>query len=206
MKPAWFPDWSGQTCVIVASGPSAATAEIEQARGRARVIAVNQSWRLAPWADALYGCDFNWWHLNKGVPEFDGLKISQDAKCTKHFRDVRIIECDRAYDRKEELLPRGLTGWGGNSGFQAVSIAAQFGPPKKIILVGFDMTLDGGIHWHGKHPKGLNNPQPQHVHRWREVLDAAAPTLSSIGVTVVNASMISALKAYPKMPLEEALA
>lgn len=209
MRPEWFPNWDGQTCVIVASGPSAATASVEQAQSKARVIAVNNSWRLAPWADALYGCDFAWWKSQSGVPEFAGLKISQtdgwDQKCRQTYPAVRLVQCDRAYDRREELLPRGMTGWGGNSGFQALSLAVQFGA-KRIALVGFDMRADHGLHWHGKHPKPLNNPQPHHTPRWREVIDGAAPTLRQLDVTVVNCSPVSALTAYPKMTLQEALA
>ncbi len=210
MRPDWFPDWAGQTCVIVASGPSAGTASVEQAQGRARVIAVNNSWRLAPWADVLYGCDFNWWKTQGGVPDFAGLKISQDdgwnQRCRQTYPDVRLVHCDRVYDRKQDLIARpGMTGWGGNSGFQALSLAVQFGA-NKIILVGYDMRVDLGVHWHGKHPKGLNNPQAQTADQWRGALDGAAKTLRDAGVTVINASPISALKNYPKMTLQEALA
>jgi hypothetical protein len=59
-------------------------AGVDLAKGRAKVIAINNSWRLAPWADALYGCDYTWWHANRGVPEFAGLKISQDAGAVSH--------------------------------------------------------------------------------------------------------------------------
>jgi hypothetical protein len=76
-RPDWYPDWSGETVVIVAGGPSAADIPLDKARGNAKFITVNDSWKLAPWADALFA-GFSWWAVNHGVPAFQGLKISQD--------------------------------------------------------------------------------------------------------------------------------
>lgn len=98
----------------------------------------------------------------------------------------------------------GVLGWGGNGGFHALNLAVQFGA-KRIVLVGYDMRCDLGLHWHGKHPTGLNNPTPRNVERWRRVIDEAAPILAALGVTVINASPVSMLTAYPKMSLSEAL-
>lgn len=81
----------------------------------------------------------------------------------------------------------------------------QSGPPGKIVLVGFDMRLDLGVHWHGKHERGLNNPHQGHVDRWRSVLDSVSQVFERLGVKVINTSMVSALTAYPKMSLPEAL-
>lgn len=104
----------------------------------------------------------------------------------------------------DRLQPAPVIGWGGNSGFQAVNLAAHFGT-KRIILVGFDMRVDLGVHWHGDHRAGLNNPTPSSVERWRWILDRAAPDLAERGIEVVNASPVSALTAYPKIDLRQAL-
>jgi len=73
------------------------------------------------------------------------------------------------------------------------------------VLVGYDMRVDRGTHWHGDHPDGLNNPADVNVRRWRQILDAQAPLLNEMGVSVINVSPVSALEAYPKMTLEAAL-
>jgi sugar phosphate isomerase/epimerase len=99
----------------------------------------------------------------------------------------------------------GEVGWGGNSGFQALNLAVQFGA-RKIVLVGFDLNLDQGVHWHGPHPGRLNNPTRDSLARWARVLDAQAPLLERLGVEVVNASPASALTKFRKVPFEEALA
>jgi hypothetical protein len=165
-------------------------------------MTINNAWKLAPWADVLYACDFSWWNHHRGAPEFEGLKISQDSKASDTFKDVRAVRTKRREDGL--LLGRpGHIGWGGNGGFQALNLAVQFGA-KRIILVGYDMHLDRGRHWHGDHPKGLHNPLPGNVRRWRAAIDKNAPLLKAFGVTVINASMESALTAFPKMSLLEA--
>lgn len=103
-----------------------------------------------------------------------------------------------------ELVKIGTVGWAGNSGFHALNLAVQFGAAK-IILLGFDMTIAHGVHWHGKHPAGMNNPNERNVARWRRCIDAAAAPIAAMGIKVINASAISALANYPKMSLQEAL-
>lgn len=76
--------------------------------------------------------------------------------------------------------------------------------PKRIALVGYDMHIAHGVHWHGKH-QGLNNPTTENVKRWRRVVDAAAEQIEAMGVDVVNCSTVSALKNYRIGTLEEAL-
>jgi hypothetical protein len=98
----------------------------------------------------------------------------------------------------------GEVGWGGNGGFHALNLACQFGA-RKIVLVGFDMTLQGGTHWHGRHAPGLNNPKSGSVDRWRAILDDQAWLLSQKGIEVVIGSPGSSLTAYRKLGLQEAI-
>jgi hypothetical protein len=184
--------------VIVASGPSAKDADLELVRGRAKVIVINSSWRLAPWADVLYACDCKWWNANKEAFAFAGLKITQSENCSDRLHTVRVLS------GAQISTDRGRIGGGGNSGFQACNLAVQFGA-RPLVLVGFDMRLDLGVHWHGAHGPGLNNPNEERVKRWRQYLDQAAPAFARLGVRVINASPVSALRAYPKMNLAEAL-
>lgn len=202
-RPAWFPAWHGETCLIAASGPSAGDADLRIARSRCRVLVVNTSWRLAPWADALFACDYGWWRQEGGCPHFRGLKISGDHRTSSEWPNVHSVTIRRGDDRMvfDEF---GVVGWGGNSGFHALNLTVQFGV-SRVLLVGFDMSLSGGDHWHGRHSGGLNNPRQSGVERWRRSLDGAAPALQRAGVEVVNCSSASALQAYPKIDLEEAL-
>lgn len=116
---------------------------------------------------------------------------------------IRHVTVNRTADR---LLVStfGEIGWCGNSGFGAFNLAVQFGA-ERIVLVGYDMRIDRGLHWHGNHPQPWNNPTEKTVARWRRCLDEAAPTMRALDIKVLNASSVSALAAYPKVTLEEAL-
>jgi len=203
-RPDWFPDWRGQACAIIASGPSAKYAPIDLLRGQARIIAINESWQLCKWADALYAADGGWWNARQGVTAFGGLKISQDRLACDQFKDIRKVIVDTRSNLLLLDVP-GQIGSGGNGGFQALNLAVQFGA-SPILLIGFDMRVDLGEHWHPRHYPPLSNPHPKdNLPRWRKALDGAAPVLKSIGVNVINCSAVSLLEAYPKMTLQEAM-
>jgi hypothetical protein len=98
----------------------------------------------------------------------------------------------------------GNVGWGGNSGYSCLNMVAQL-YPKKIILIGYDMTKKFGDHWHEPHSGGLGNPTGQNIERWRRVMEWAHIPLAQAGITTINCSPISSLKKYPKMTFREAL-
>lgn len=197
----WCPDWHGETCIIVGGGPSAKEAPLEKAEGKARCIAVNNGWQLAPWADILYAHDGRWWREYGAAAEagFRGLRIAGPGTAAVDG----TVEVVRGYDGIV-LHPPGRVGWAGNSGFHAFNLALQFNVAR-ILLVGFDMTTANGTHWHADHPRHMGNPRANGVEGWRMKMDAAAPVALRLGVEVVNCSAVSALQAFPKMGLMEAL-
>lgn len=166
-----------------------------RAWGRARFLAVNDSWRLCPWADALYACDGAWWRKHGGVPGFQGLKLTYEAAAARQFGLRRVI-----IDRGNNTLVLGgaAVGDGGNSGFQALNLALNWGA-KRVLLVGFDMSIAGGEHWHGRHGSGLNNPREHNVRRW-----LSANWSTPVGIEIINCNPGSALSAYPKLSFEVA--
>lgn len=113
---------------------------------------------------------------------------------------MRIVKDDDSFQHQP-----GRVGWAGNGGFHMLNLVAQM-RPRTILLVGFDMRVDRGVHWHGQHPAGMNNPTARNVERWRRCTDAAAPAIAALGVAVRNCTPGSALTAYPFMSFEEALA
>jgi hypothetical protein len=189
---------------IVASGPSASQVNVDLLRDRAKVIAINSSWKLVPWADALYGSDYRWWYSVKGCPDFAGIKMSVDCRAseTKEWK-IRHLRCAKVDDALE-IKRIGTVGWGGNSGFNAFNFAIQL-RPSLIILIGFDVTVEKGTHWHGNHDKPLGNPRTHQMERWRRAMDRPAKIIAELGIRVVNCSPVSKIKSYPIMSLEEAL-
>lgn len=151
----------------------------------------------------LYGCDANWWKHRNGVPEFNGLKLTQDRETAVRHLDVHKVKVEVG---SHEILVEtpGVIGDGHNSGFQAINLAVQFGA-SVIIGVGFDMRVDLGTHWHGRHGGALNNPRERNVIRWRMNLEKQAGILARLGVKFLNASPVSHLGVYPIVRLDEVL-
>lgn len=90
---------------------------------------------------------------------------------------------------------------GQNSGAGAIALAARWGATR-IILLGYDCQLTGGrTHWHGDHPEGLGNAGV--VNQWPSQFAALAARLK--GVEIVNCSRETALRRFPREPLEVAL-
>lgn len=200
MRPGWFPDWSGQVAAVIASGSSLAAVDLSSLRGRVRAIAINRSGERAPWADALYGADLAFWARCDGAQDFAGMRITCDAGAAKQW-GLRLVTVEAGVHTLRLDQP-GTLGSGGNSAFQALNLAVQFGA-RRILLLGVDLC---GEHWHPAHSAPLKNPRPQTLEKWRRRFDRAAGDLRRIGADVVNCSPSSALTAYQKMTVAAALA
>lgn len=136
-----------------------------------------------------------WWQSVKGCPEFGGIKVTQDKLAAKAYGLHLIQGAPRCY--RIVTAPAGIVGWFGNSGGYALNVAVQC-RPSVIKLVGFDYSAKRGLHWHGPHGTGLNNPRPSTLEKWRAVLDEQAGLIASLGIEVVNCSPESALRNYQK--------
>jgi hypothetical protein len=165
------------------------------------VVAVNCSLRLCPWADVLYAHDRRWWAQHRReFRDFAGMRASPLASAVRLEPRVRQLRCDMNATGFVMGRP-GTIAWLGNSGAQAVNLALMLGA-RRVVLVGFDMHLGGGEHWHGPHST-LPNPTAGKLAEWAAMLDAAAPTAG--GAEIVNACPGSALRSYPKMEWREAV-
>jgi len=207
--PSWWQDWRGECAAIIGAGPSTKNAGVEKLKDRIHVIAINESHRLCPWADILYSCDADWWQLRaREVKDFQGIRLTLDDPVQAHkvvgIDKLKIPQTHNLWVNDFLFDKPGVVGSGGNSGFQMVNLAAQFGATG-IALVGFDMRIDSGAHWHGRHPSPLRNPDDGIFYVWRKALDGQAPKLTARGIDVVNCSPVSALTAFPKMTIEQML-
>lgn len=186
--------WPGSTIVCLGSGPSLTAADVAQVRGLARVIAVNDTYRLAPWADVLYACDAKWWGWHKGVPTFPGLKYTLQPQAAR-WPGVQLLR--NAGQDGLELKPDGVR-TGQNSGYQAINLAVHLGAAR-ILLLGYDMQ---GKHFFGAHPDQSAPPFAICLKRFATLV---AP-LRAAGVQILNCTRKTALTCFPCVPLETALA
>lgn len=198
MKPSVPCLWPGETVVCIATGPSLTAEDVNACRGRARVIAVNDAYKLAPWADVLYACDEKWIAHHKGVPSFQGPKYGMTVNPKKWPAWIKLSN-----DGVNGLClePTGLR-TGRNSGYQAINLSVHLGA-KRILLLGYDMSRHGGKgHFFGEHPK---NWSPSPFHSFLDSFKTIEQPLKDLGVEVVNCSRRTALKVFPTMALDAAL-
>lgn len=188
--------WPGETVVCIATGPSLTHEDVASVRGRARVIAVNDAYQLAPWADCLYAADGKWWRWHQGVPGFAGLKFSINERADQNRSKLGAVILKNAGRRGLSLSPTGLT-TGSNSGYQAINLAVHFGA-QRIVLLGYDMR---GRHFFGEHPDKTVPPFDRSIAAFATLV---AP-LALLGVEVVNCTPNSALTCFPTASLRECL-
>lgn len=192
--------WPGATVAIIGGGPSLVPADVAMlAASLVPVIAVNDAYRVAPWANVLYAADEKWWTWHAGVPDFAGLRFSI-SPTVPHIEWPPIVVLKNTGTLGLETDPTALrTGY--NSGYQALNLAVHFGAAR-VLLVGFDMAdHDGKSHWFGDHPDHSTSPYAQMLDAFSGLLEP----LVAAGVDVVNCSRWTALETFPKQPLEIAL-
>lgn len=177
--------WAGETAAVLCSGPSLTPEDVKRVRGL-KVIVTNTTFRLAPWADVLFGFDTAWWsqHIEEVREVFSGELYGAHSSCTRH--------------RVKQIMSRSY----GNSGATAIGLAAKFGA-SKIILLGADCSVKQGSHWHGDHPQPLRNCAS--VSKWPSQYRAAGDYAKARGAKVINCSRATALTCFDRMSLEEAL-
>jgi hypothetical protein len=195
-------EWAGETAFILAGGPSLRGFDAEVLRGRGRVIAINNSFLLAPWADVLYYADRSWWlaHRAEALPVFSGpyrVSIGTSEDGTRRLRTTGVSGL--------EQNPAALK-HGSNSGYQAIGLAYHFGAAR-IVLLGYDMHVDGTrTHWHDGHP---NHTLASQAKALAEIFlprfASLVEPLKAAGIEVLNATPGSALTCWPMVSLAEVL-
>lgn len=201
--------------VILASGPSLTPDQVDAVercwrRGTGQpaalhVIAVNDSYRLAPWAEICYFADDRWWRWHKDKEEFRqfaGVKVSIEPSGLL-IDDPAVYMLHNCGTSGLSDRPNGLM-TGQNSAHQALNLAVLTGA-QRIILLGVDLQLGerGKEHWFGSHPI---RTEPAHFSSMLNHFRKAAPLLQTLGVEVWNCSPASAVDCFEKVPLHEALA
>lgn len=186
---------TSKTVVCVAGGPSLLPDDVAFCRDRAFVIAINQSWQLAPWADVLYAADFGWWKTNLDAASFQGVKLACKNQNSMMFGAT-------------VLKSLGYLGWsddpmavydGGHSGYQAIQVAAHFGATR-IVLLGYDVKASADLrkNWYV-------NPKTKPFDRWLDTYATLADAAQVRGIEIVNCSRDTALTVFPRQSLAEVL-
>jgi len=193
-------EWNGETCFIVASGPSVASQDLTPLKG-ARVIAINSSWARVPFADLLFFGDARWFEqYGKAAAAGFAGRLATVASTVVHPRVLHLRRCIApgiATSPDTVMIRRTST-------TAAINLAVHLGVAG-VVLIGVDNAVDpqGRSHHHAPHPWDLR-------HGWQEEqradLESLVLPLRGRGVHVDNASPQSGLPWWPKISLPEAIA
>jgi hypothetical protein len=189
--------WTGR-CIVAAPGQSLTPTVADACRGE-HVIAVNDAYRLLPWADVLYACDGVWWEVRDGCPDFAGEKWSShgldpanDKIAVAERYQLSLVAGEH---RPGFSIDPGVIHYGSNSGFQAVNFAYLWGA-EEVVLVGFDMH---GEHFFGNHATPLRTgdaPFALFIAAFEEAARMMPP-----GFRILNATPGSALTCFEMVDL-----
>jgi hypothetical protein len=191
--------WPESTIVCIGGGPSLTPEDVATVQGRAHVIAINDAYKIAPFAEVLYAADARWWRHHAGVPSFKGFKYTLQAEA-RRWPGVQVLRNTGQSGLERDA--RGLK-TGRNGGYQAINLAVHLGA-RRVLLLGYDMKSGGKgkSHWFGDHPWGSSSPYGSFLRCFETIVEP----LQQAGVTVINCSRQTALTAFQRMTIDEALA
>jgi hypothetical protein len=194
-------EWKGETAFIIGGGPSVLAQNVSRLEGR-NVVAVNSSFKIAPFAQYVFAGDSRW--------------LSHNSAALKKFKG-KVVTCGNAVKwpgllslSKKTPLGIGISDDPRSVVFRrtslhgAINLAVLLGATR-LVLLGADgrASADGCSHHHDPHPW----PQkPDCWNKQRIDLATAVAPLKAKGVEVVNASPGSAwADLWPVVSLEDYL-
>jgi hypothetical protein len=218
--------WPGETFFLLAGGPSLSGFDSEVLRGHGRIIVINDSYLLCPFADVLYHCDRAWLfapvaeNMLKLASSFAGKEIPSGSLhrdvIALIFKGTYRVSMGTSEFGTHQIRSGGLTGLssdssrlshGTNSGYQAINLAVHLGA-SRIILLGYDMHCNGGMHFHNSPGRRAD----YHLEFEKKIRLDMLPRfaglvhpLAALGIEVVNCTPGSAITCWPNIPLGQVL-
>jgi len=170
------------------------------------VIGINVAYLLGNWIDMVFFGDVGFFlNHEQRLADFQGLKVTCHPRGDR-YDWLKYLAKDRNHSKGISSNPM-MVSWNGNSGAAAISLAVHTGA-KRIILLGFDMKLNGNRrqHWHDLYNKGERHnarklPFDRHLRGFSQI----AKDAKQMKVEILNASPISDIKEFPKYTVKELL-
>lgn len=169
------------TFAVLGTGPSMSQAVADSVR-HLRVIAVNQAYEMAPWAEAIAAIDSRWWTQNPEAKKSPAVKYS--------WARIPCVE------RVETDIVQSST----CSGVLALEVAKMRGA-RRVLMLGFDFH---GTHYFGPYQRPLQNTSEEYrrIHRHQ----FARWAKFNRDVEVINCTPGSKLDVFPMRSLDACLA
>jgi hypothetical protein len=182
------------------------------------IIAINVAYLIGTWIDMVFFGDNRLYITHReNLAQFPGLKVACNPKLRspRYQREENIKYVPRDKQHKLGISDNPCTvSWNHNSGAAAISVAANMGA-RRIILLGFDMKLseDGKQHWHSlyrvRRMKGRNEVKAPLIHlpfkRHLRCFPHIAKDARRRGIEIINASPDSAIENFRKLSVNQIL-
>ena len=180
------PLWAGLTVACLASGPSLTVMDVGRVHtaGLATVV-TNDTFKIAPFAQAIFAADQGWWQQHIHEITIPAQRWTTSRAAAVEF-DLNLLGARHA-----------------NRGAGAIRLAMEQGAAR-VILLGYDCSLDEGLHWHGAHTRTFN-PDAAALKIWREQFEAVAEIAKERDVEVLNCSRRTALECFECADLDNEL-
>lgn len=173
------------------------------------VIGINVAFMIGNWIDMVFFGDGGFFlRFKQQLAQFPGLKVSCNANSIRESW-VKNFQRDGSHSKGISTKP-GFVSWNFNSGAASISVAAQAGA-KRILLLGFDMKLsdDKFQHFHNVYQRGA----VQDERRLRKLpfgrhlkgFDQIAVDAQNLGIEIINLSPNSAITQFRKTSVKEFL-
>jgi hypothetical protein len=193
--------------IIIGTGPSLSSAEVEWARGKqaqgAMVFGVNNTFKVMPELDVFLACNPEWWDVyHEAVSLIPADKWTWDKPTSEKYR-LNYIEGRWAPSLSKDP---NFIHYGHASGYQILGIAYHYGI-REFYLLGYDMAYPPGKprHYFGEYPRALyHNPRTgpngefTGLIKQFETIDE-----DDLGITVVNLCETSALNHFKKGNIDD---
>ena len=180
--------------VCLASGPSLTPADCTDVMASGLItVAVNTTYQMAPWAEAVFAFDSAWWRVY-------AEEVAQQCTVARRYSVSDVLGRMGVQSLKGVEWFQSLP----NSGACAINLAAGAGA-KRVLLLGYDCQRapDGRTHWHPDHPGKMSNARS--LPRWPEHFARARRFAASKGCEVFNCSRATALTCFERRPLDQML-
>lgn len=210
----WFgqvqaPYWEKKALAIVATGPSLKGFDFRRFQiPEVRTLAVKEAiWDL-PFADAVFALHTPWMKLMAGrlraLTCEVYLAVEPQLKDVPHIANAIYLDRSRFEGLSDDHK---VIQSGGNSGFGAFNLA-YLKRARKIALFGFDYLENGTVGHHFRDSQYAWYSAGQNERYWKNWGDNFTGCLAQLrkaGISVLNASPISTVTAFPKASIDEGL-
>ena len=182
--------WVGESVAVLATGPSLTIEDVHLVYTAGFIlVGVNSIWKMVPHVDILYAGDHRYWKAYIDDIEAAGIvakRYSRSSRAEKEY-DAKYVKTKLGKDY--------------NSGELAVEFAIQRGS-ERVVMLGFDASVQQGLHCHGAHDK-TPNPNPDRARRWLKQFDRIPKHYPN--ADVVNCSRRTRIKSIKRALLEDYL-